>query len=324
MNTANPLAARIIYISCGLNGMFGLSRLIEYGYWNIHIITIGSQVAAKAQVSGYVEFNEFANAHQLSLHCMETYSFYETDEAIIRESAPDVILVNGWNRIVPARIFNLARHGGYGVHAGHPPRGRGRAPVAWTLIKGLRDLEVYIFQLTEQADAGKIIGVQRVEVTDFDTAQSLYDKIALAISILYLNHLPQILMGNPFHITQDDRWATEFPKRGPADGLINWQLSDWELYNFIRGQSQPYPGAFTFYQAQKLFVWDAVPFDRLLPFPIQAAPGEILNILTSDLVVRTGTSPLLLRQVQFAGETTVISYPFSLFQSKFNRGDRFG
>jgi methionyl-tRNA formyltransferase len=322
MNEFEHADARIIYISCGSNGMFGLSRLIESGYRNIHIITINRSIAEAANVSGYADFGDFAAAHDLPVHYMSKYSFIDSDHALIAEWKPEVILVNGWNRLVPASIFNLAPRGGYGVHAGHPPRGRGRAPVAWTLIKGLRDLEVYLFQLDERADAGAIIGSQRVEVTQFDTAQSLYDKVALAISLLYKRYLPGILRGDSSRIVQDERWATEFPKRTPVDGLIDWSRPDHELYNFIRAQSSPYPGAFTFYKTRKLIVWKSRPFDRILPFPLESAPGEILEVITSGVVVRTGTSPLLLSRLRFDGEEVDLQPPFDFFKSDFIRGER--
>ena len=321
---STPAPGRIVYISCGLNGLFALSRLTELGYRDVRVVTIGRETAEKALVSGYADFGDFAGARGLPVHRMEKYSFGDADRAVVAGWEPDVILVNGWNRLIPASVFNLARFGGYGVHAGHPPRGRGRAPVAWTLIKGLRDLEVYLFRLDERADAGAIVGLQRVEVTPFDTAQSLYDKAALAISLLYERLLPRLLAGDCTGVAQDERWATEFPKRGPADGLIDWQSPDHELYNFIRAQSSPYPGAYTFHRGRRLLVWDAVPFDRILPFPVEAAPGQILDVLTSGVVVRTGTSPLLLRHVQFEGEEAGLRAPFGFLQPVFNRGERLG
>ena len=117
------LNARILYISSGLNGLFGLSRLLEEGYKNIFLITIPPDVAQAATVSGYVDFGDFAAQHEISIHYLEKYSFSDADREIISEWQPDILLVNGWNRLISAKIFDLAKYGGYGVHAGHPPRG---------------------------------------------------------------------------------------------------------------------------------------------------------------------------------------------------------
>jgi len=47
------------------------------------------------------------------------------------------------------------------------------------------------------------------------------------------------------------------PRRKPADGLINFNNTSKELYNFIRALARPYPGAFFNYKETQVIIWKA-------------------------------------------------------------------
>ena len=51
------------------------------------------------------------------------------------------------------------------------------------------------------------------------------------------------------------------PQRSPEDGLIDWSLPARHLYDFIRAQTRPYPGAFTRVGDSLLRIWAARPTD---------------------------------------------------------------
>ena len=46
-----------------------------------------------------------------------------------------------------------------------------------------------------------------------------------------------------------------FPQRSPEDGIIDWSLPALQIFNFIRAQTKPYPGAFTSYGQDKVTIW---------------------------------------------------------------------
>ena len=65
------------------------------------------------------------------------------------------------------------------------------------------------------------------------------------------------------------------PQRAPSDGLIDWSRPSLDVYNFIRAQTRPYPGAFTFLGPDKVMVWEAKLFDARGEAP--AAPGQVMR-----------------------------------------------
>jgi methionyl-tRNA formyltransferase len=73
------------------------------------------------------------------------------------------------------------------------------------------------------------------------------------------------------------------PQRKPEDGIIDWHsMSALKLYNWIRAQSHPYPGAFTYLGNNKVTIWKSSLTNINRPINSHS-PGEIdIGILNSN------------------------------------------
>ena len=118
---------------------------------------------------------------------MDDYNKLNIDQ--IKSLDFNLIIVNGWSRLIPKNLILMSKYGAIGVHAGHPPVGHGRAPVPWNIIYGFEDLEVYTFFLTENADDGDILKKKVVEISKFETAKTLYEKVTYVADILIIQSL---------------------------------------------------------------------------------------------------------------------------------------
>lgn len=154
----------------------------------------------------------------------------------------DVILVMGWYFMVPAAIRNLAKKGAWGIHASLLPKYAGGAPLTWAIINGEEQTGITLFRLDAGVDTGDIIAQEKILIEPLDCIATVYEKATLASEHLILNALQnfQSLTETP----QDMSQRTVYPQRSPEDGLIDMNKSAQEIYNFIRAQSCPYPGAF--------------------------------------------------------------------------------
>ena len=80
------------------------------------------------------------------------------------------------------------------------------------------------------------------------------------------------------------------------------------LYNWIRGLSHPYPGAFTFLNDFKIYVWNAKylknnEYDgKIYNYNCIEPPGKILEVVAEGLIVATGDGAILLTELQKEGE----------------------
>ena len=64
--------------------------------------------------------------------------------------------------------------------------------------------------------------------------------------------------------------------------------------NFIRAQTHPYPGAFSFINRAKILIWYAIPFDLNIDHK-KKIPGTIVKIFyNKDLLIKTNDGYVLI------------------------------
>ena len=120
------------------------------------------------------------------------------------------------------------------------------------------------------------MGQKHTEIFSEDTIATLYQRIeSLGVELLQ-EELPRLINGTAKLTSQDERRRRVFPQRGPEDGQINWNHSADKVYNFIRAQTKPYPGAFSMHRENKITIWTS----KVTRNEINLAliPGEIINI----------------------------------------------
>jgi methionyl-tRNA formyltransferase len=226
----------------------------------------------------------------------------ETIEAV-RALRPDAIFVIGWSQLVRGELIALAPRGVYGMHPTLLPRHRGRAPIPWTILSGLACTGVTLFEIVDPtADSGPILGQVVVPVARDETATTLFDKLARAHVDLVRDLVPRLVSDTVTKAPQDPIRASTWPKRTPADGIIDWETRAPYLYDWVRAQTRPYPGAFTFLGDDKVIVWGA----RAVDLPEAAPAGTIVDVSADGPVVACGEGGLLLEEIQTeAAELTV-------------------
>ena len=69
--------------------------------------------------------------------------------------------------------------------------------------------------------------------------------------------LPLIHEGRMPRTPQDHSLATEMPTRRPEDGLVDWMRTTRQLHDWVRALTHPYPGAFTWLDRRRVFIWEA-------------------------------------------------------------------
>ena len=103
--------------------------------------------------------------------------------------------------------------------------------------------------------------------------------------------LPRIRLGTAPRTPQTLRGSRVYPQRGPGDGRINWSWSAERIYNFVRAQTTPYPGAFSSLGDRKVTIWRVTVREMGSPSESLPQAGEI-RILPNEagaLVVGCGS-----------------------------------
>ena len=219
----------------------------------------------------------------------------ERDARFIRELNPDLIFSFSYRLVIPASILELAPLGAFNMHGALLPRYRGRACVNWVVLKGETLTGVTLHHMVARVDEGRIVGQESVPIGPDDTAHDVFKKMIPAARAVLKRSLPAILEGTAHGREQDESMATYFGRRRPEDGQIDWSKPTREVYNLVRGLTHPFPGAFTFINGKKLFIWGAKPLT--VPCERCAKPGVVIS--SSPLKVGTGSGVLLITRAQW-------------------------
>jgi len=202
-------------------------------------------------------------------------------EARVAGLAPDLILSCYYRRMIPARILAQARLGAYNMHGSLLPKYRGRAPVNWAILHGETRVGATLHRMVKRADAGDIVDAEAVEVAPDETAYHAMVKVVAAARAVLARQIGPLLAGTAPHVPQDESQATYFGGRTPEDGRIDWTWPASRIVNLVRAVAEPFPGAFSDFDAGRLYVWQArVAHKAGIPGTVLPGPG--LEIACGD------------------------------------------
>lgn len=243
---------RVGFVTAVQLGLYCLNEIQRLGGPIDLLITLEDEIATKK--SGRVSLDEYAALAGAHLHKTSNINNPHTIQ-VIREAALDYLFVVGWSQLISPEIFSLVKHPPLGMHPTLLPEGRGRAPIPWTILKGIRRSGVTMFELREEADSGDIIAATEYEVALDETATTLYAKACSAHVSIIRRIWPDLLTGTLAGHAQDESRATHWPQRRPSDGEITEELSLEEIDRLVRATTRPYPGAFVIENNRKLVIW---------------------------------------------------------------------
>jgi methionyl-tRNA formyltransferase len=212
---------------------------------------------------------------------------------------PDIVFSFYYRQLLKKPWLELAPLGAYNLHGSLLPKFRGRACVNWAIIEGAAETGVTLHEMVEKADAGEILGQERVSIGENDTARDVFDKLVPAARRLLMRVVPQLRDRTETRTKQIDSDATYFGGRKPEDGRIEWAWPARRIHNLVRAVAHPYPGAFTFSGGRKLIIWKGRP----LAEKAFAVPGQVLEPRADGVPVATGDGLYLVENAQWDGET---------------------
>lgn len=243
------------------------------------LITISPETAHKNSVAGYEDLRPFAESQGIEVYTAARYDLKSpADEAFIAARGLGVLLVIGWERLIPQTVLRMLEHGAFGMH-GSPrglPYGRGRSPLNWSLILDEKAFRTSLFRYSPGVDDGDIVGTVEFEINEFDTCKTLHFKNRMAMNWLLQKHLPAILAGAAHYETQPAATPTFFPRRRPEDGATDWSRGARFVYNHVRALTRPYPGAYADVDGVRVRLWACQPFGRIVP--LKGEPGLIREV----------------------------------------------
>jgi methionyl-tRNA formyltransferase len=218
----------------------------------------------------------------------------------VRDLTPRVIVGGGtWRSILGEDFLTAADYGYISMHGSGLPAYRGWCPINWQILQGEEVVVSRMFQLAGGVDSGPLVvdsGDNFFEVR-VDARDRYYGEILEELAEqrlpVYGRFLDHLVRNEIRLVPQYEPAAFYGCNRSPDDGEVDWSWPTRSIYDFIRGQAEPGPGAFSFSRNECFHIWRARIPDDAPPYAGRI-PGKVINrnpdgsadILTGDGALR--------------------------------------
>jgi len=291
MNQNDFLINRVLFLGSKHLGLHCLEQIYSMHPSSlIGVITINDRNDTRTVYDG---FQEFARHTKVPLYVAGNR---KDSEKLVYELKPDLCFVVGWYWLISESTLKAVPHGFIGIHNSLLPKYRGSSPLIWAIINNEHEVGFSVFSITEGIDDGPIWAQASVTLEEGDYISDILKKLEeKTVQVLREKYL-DILKCNIKPVEQKHQEATFCARRYPNDGVIDWRKSAECVYNFIRAQSSPYPGAFTYFEGHKLIVWKARP-EKVTYY---GTPGQVARVGSEGVYVTCGDQkPIILERVEW-------------------------
>lgn len=157
--------------------------------------------------------------------------------------SPHDVVVISWPKILPNSVLSVGKNCFIGTHPTPLPLGRGRHPLHWMRVLGLRTSRITAFRVDAGVDSGPIIASVRFRTSprhsindDLDIVESKQYWLGLRVGV-------RLWFGIPAGRPQDKDSSTMWRKRNESDTKIDFRMSAEGIVQHVRSFSSPFPMA---------------------------------------------------------------------------------
>jgi len=214
----------------------------------------------------------------------------------ISELSPDIIFCFGWSSLIKKELLSLAPMGVVGYHPTHLPKNRGRHPLIWALVLGLKKSASTFFFMDERADSGDILSQVEFDIIYEDDAYTIYERITSIAMSQIESFVPKLENKEYKKIKQDNNVMNLWRKRTKRDGVIDFRMNADAIYNLVRALTKPYGGATIQYNDEDIVVWkvEVVKIDMG-----NIEYGKILEIKDNKILVKAYDNAVMIVKHEF-------------------------
>jgi methionyl-tRNA formyltransferase len=216
----------------------------------------------------------------------------------INSLRPDIIFVFGWSSLIKRELLEIAPMGVLGFHPAKLPANRGRHPIIWALVLGLRETGSTFFFMDEGADSGDILSQELIDIEEKDDARVVYNKV-MKTALSQIESFVPLLKDNNYNLISQKKSKTNYwRRRNRLDGQIDFRMTSKAIYDLVRALTKPYVGAHIFYNDEDIKIWkvEITNCDK-----INLEPGKILGVNSNIIKVKT-----------FDGAINIVNHEFEI------------
>lgn len=228
----------------------------------------------------------------------------------------DMIVTSAYGQFIPTKILNLYSKC-INIHGSLLPYHRGGAPIQRAIIEGDKTTGVTIMEMVRQMDAGRMYAKVETDILDTDNNSSLFERLSDLGTKLLMDNIEDIYSGKNEGITQDETLVTISPNISPEEERIDFNKSNKDVFNLIRGLSFE-PGAYAMFNDIRVKIYES----KMVEDNSNLLPGTIIS-LNKEMKVKCLVGAISILKLQVPGKKLMNIKVFLNGQKLFNVNDKF-
>ena len=278
---------RILFMGTPDIAADSLAALLDAGHEVCAVFTRRDKPVGRKQILTAPPVKQLAQSHDIPVYQPRTLRDGSSDE-LIRQLAPDIIVVVAYGCIIPPQLLHTAKYGCINLHVSLLPKYRGSAPIQWAVLNGDAETGVSIMQLDEGLDTGDVLMVEPVAIDPEETSGELFDRVSAVGAKTLVDALAKIEAGQLTPVPQDHSKATLAPPLSKDTARFAFTEDAAHIHNWVRGMN-PWPTAWFEQDGKRIKVSEC----RLAENPQNAAPGTVLALKPLTVAAQNGAVALL-------------------------------
>lgn len=286
---------RILFMGTPEFAVASLRRLVEDGHEICGVFTQPDKPKNRGHRLMFSPVKEYALTQNLPVYQPLKMRDGEA-EALVKQLAPELIVVAAYGKILPEEILNTPPYGSINVHSSLLPKYRGAAPINWAILDGEAETGVSIMYMAKELDAGDVILQKTTPIGEQEDAQALTARLAELGAQALSEAVEALRNGTAGRTPQDASQQTYASMLSRDMSPIDWNRTARQINCQVRGLI-PWPCATAELAGQRFKIYETV-----LGRETDAAPGTILSAGKQGIEVACGDGrSLYLTQLQAEG-----------------------
>ena len=285
---------RILFMGTPEFAQKSLEALIEDNRDIVCVITQPDKPKGRGYEMAMPEVKVCALRHNIPVYQPQTLK----DGAILpilEEFNPDIIIVVAYGKILPEYILNFPKYGCVNIHGSLLPRYRGAAPIQRAVMDGEKISGVTSMYMEKGLDTGDMLIKKELPIGENTTAGEYHDALAILGGEVLLQTIDALKEGKITPEKQDDSLSTYAHQLSKAEGEIDWNNTNEEIYNKVRGLN-PWPKAFSFIGGKRFVVDFVYKSDKC------GNAGEVLEANDEGITVGCKKGSVIIKALKIEGK----------------------
>ena len=225
---------RILFMGTPDFAVASLKRLVEDGHDVCGVFTQPDKPKNRGHKMAFSPVKEYALTVGLPVY--QPMKMRDGEAlGIVRELAPELIVVAAYGRILPEDILSTPAYGSINVHSSVLPKYRGAAPINWAILNGDSVTGVTIMYMVKELDAGDVILCRETAIDPDEDAQTLTVRLAALGADALAEAVEQLQSGTAVRTPQDHSAYTYAPMLDRSLSPMDFTRSARHLHDQVRG-----------------------------------------------------------------------------------------